>query len=61
MKAIKCETHESFGDGIRIVYHTSIRRALKYCKNNGFSRQIIYIKDGNILRAVFGKGIICQM
>ena len=61
MKAIKCETHEPYRDGIRIVYHMSIRRALKYCKDNGFSRQIIYVKDGNVLRAVFGNGIICQM
>jgi hypothetical protein len=61
MKAIQCEIHEPYMDAIRISYHQSIRKALKYCKRNGLSRQTIYVKDGSVLKAVFGNGMICQM
>ena len=57
MKAVKCEVHEPYLDYIRITYHNSIRKALKYCKENGLSRQCIWVKDGSIYKTVFGDGI----
>ena len=35
MKPIKCEVHEPYMDCIKITYHASIRKAMKYCKANG--------------------------
>lgn len=58
MKPIKCEVHEPCAGGIKVTYYKSIRRALKYCKDNGISRQLIYVRDGSVLNMVFGNGII---
>lgn len=41
MKPIKCEVHEPYMDCIKITYHASIRKAMKYCKANGISYKCI--------------------
>lgn len=41
MKPIKCEVHEPYMDCIKITYHSSIRKAMKYCKANGISYKYI--------------------
>ena len=61
MKPIKCEVHWSYLDWVQVTYYSSIRKALKYCKRNGISRQCIYVRDGSVLRAVFGNGIILEL
>lgn len=58
MKPIKCEVHEPCVGGVKITYHKSIRKALKYCKANGISRRHIYVVDGCVANAVFGSGQI---
>ena len=57
MKPIKCHVCEPYYDCIRITYHDSIRKALKYCKEHGLSRQCIWIKDGSVEKMVFGNSI----
>ena len=42
MKAIKCEVHEPCVGGIKITYHNSIRKAMKYCKANGIAYKYIW-------------------
>lgn len=52
MKPIKCEVWEPYMDCVRITYHSSIRKAIKYCRRNGLScDDYIYIKDGNMKHA----------
>ena len=49
MKPIKCEVHEPCdGGGIKITYHTSIRKAKKYCKANGLPNECIYPKEFSV-------------
>lgn len=54
MKPIKCEVHEPCVGGTKTTCHASIRKALKYCKLNGISRQLIYVRDGCVITPVFG-------
>jgi hypothetical protein len=42
MKPIKCEVHEPCVGGIKITYHKSIRKAIKYCKANGIAYKYIW-------------------
>lgn len=50
MKPIKCEVWEPYDDCIKVTYYNSIRKAIKYCRNNGLSSDdYIYIKDGNMI------------
>lgn len=61
MKPIKCEVHEPCVGGVKVTYHKSIRKAMKYCKTNGLSRRYIYVRDGSILNMVFGNGTILEL
>lgn len=45
MKPIKCEVHEPCVGGIKVTYHTSIRKAMKYCKENGLSYNCIQPRE----------------
>lgn len=45
MKPIKCEVHEPCIGCVKITYHKSIRKAMKYCKTNGLSYNCILPQD----------------
>lgn len=45
MKPIKCEVHEHCVGGIKITYHKSISKAMKYCKANGIPYRHIWRQE----------------